>query len=268
MNKTTVISLGAAVTFLSALFVFYLRNNFSTNTLLENSNSETREVLGSPSLGKDVLLTEIIFNEEKYKMTSLKVESAENIRLGSNLTEKLSSNELFKQINCSVLISGGFYTKEYTPVGFFVEEGNLSKNFLTNDLFDGVFSINFSLTPRITREVPKDDLKYAIQSGPILIENAKAQNLSIRNDKPERRVVAAITGDNQVIYMIIYKETSKLIGPFLAELPEVLRLWQNKTGILLADAINLDGGSASAFISEEFRLTESSLLGSYFCIKN
>lgn len=266
MNKFKVLMAFSAI-FLAFVVIYSLfpKTN-SKNLTLKTPEPKTPEVLGSPDINEEVLRKEIVFNQEKFTVISIKVENIENIVLGSNLLEKYSSDELFARLDCTVLISGGFYTKENTPVGLFIEDGNLSKNFLTNHLFDGVFSINFSLTPRITREVPKDGLKYAVQSGPMLIENSFIQKLSIRNDKPARRVVAATTGDNEIVFMIIYDEISKLVGPDLKDLPNILDVWQTESGISLADAINLDGGSASAFISEEIKLTESSPIGSYFCL--
>lgn len=263
-----------AIFFLALLFIIaiavvyslFLKSS-SGSSPAETLKSETTEVLGSPEINKDVLIKEIIFNQDKFTAISIKVNNIENIILGSNTHEKYSSNEILDRLNCKVLVSGGFYTKENSPVGLFIDDGNLIKSFLTNTLFDGVFSINYLLTPRITRDIPKDNLKYAIQSGPVIVENSFAQNLSIKNDKPARRVVAATTGENLVVFIVLFDNNSRLLGPLLEDLPKILSIWQSESGISVADAINLDGGSASAFVSEEFTLTESSAIGSYFCVK-
>jgi hypothetical protein len=80
-------------------------------------------------------------------------------------------------------------------------------------------------------------------------------------------MIAMVTGDNKVIFMSIYNESSKFMGPYLADLPQILEIAQDKIGFLIADAINLDGGSASAFYFRDFQLSEASPIGGFFCVK-
>src|SRR5258708_5696859 len=111
----------------------------------------------------------------------------------------------------------------------------------------------------------RDPLKLALQSGPILKENNEFKNLSIIDDHPARRIVMGVTGENKAVLMVIYKDGSSFDGPLLGNLPTVLKTFEEKSGTTLADAINLDGGGASAFYSGDTILTEASPVGSFFC---
>lgn len=67
--------------------------------------------------------------------------------------------------------------------------------------------------------------------------------------------------------MVFYREQSELEGPMLGKLPEFIETFKKQTGIGIIDAINLDGGSASVFISNYDLLREFATIGSYFCAK-
>jgi hypothetical protein len=53
----------------------------------------------------------------------------------------------------------------------------------------------------------------------------------------------------------------------LSELPDILQRLEDKAGLKFVDALNLDGGAHSVFVTDEVSLTELSLIGSYFCLK-
>jgi hypothetical protein len=109
-------------------------------------------------------------------------------------------------------------------------------------------------------------LRLAVQTGPVLIENAQTQSLNINNDSPNRRMVAIVSGENKIAFLSVYDENSAYLGPNLADLPKVLGDFESQTGITIADAINLDGGTASALISSDYSVNELSPIGSFFCI--
>lgn len=191
--------------------------------------------------------------------------AGDQITLLPNFTDSETSRDLFTQNNCQVLVNGGFYSKTNQPIGLFLSEYDQISGYQNNSLFNGIVSVNDFDTPRITRNTPTDRLRLAIQTGPILIENASPRTLSIRNDSPNRRTVAAITGENKIFFLTIYDNDSFFSGPNLEDLPSVLEEFESQTGIEIADAINLDGGTASALQSNEVDINELSPIGSFFC---
>lgn len=221
-------------------------------------------VLGKPTQRFDINTYDLNFSDKDYRIHIISTKNSD-VRLKSNLPIFRTSNEILSD-NCTGLVNAGFYTKENLPVGLFVENGIKLKDWKESLLFDGILSVNTLNVARITEEVPKDDLTDAVQSGPLLISNSFNHELSIINDKPARRMVAIIDGDNTLYFFTIYNPNSVFDGPYLADMPEILRIIEGMSDIKFADAINLDGGSASAFMFDSVRLPELSPIGSYYCI--
>lgn len=194
------------------------------------------------------------------------VSEIEKITLHSNLESEKTAKALLSENNCTNLVSAGFYTKEKRPIGFFVSRGETVGLATNNELFNGFLSKNRDNKIRLSREVPEEELDWSLQSGPILIENGQPITLKIKNDSQERRVVAGITEAGEVAFFVLYGKESLIQGPYLADLPSILNELEGKTGIKLQNAINLDGGTASAFYSDYLSLSELTFIGSYFCV--
>lgn len=207
------------------------------------------------------------FEDQELGVAWIEVEAPEQLELHANFEERLTGEEAFEKNKCKSLVSAGFYTKENTPLGLFVSKGIMLEDQKQNNFINGFLTINYFDIPRITFEYPKDLLKIGLQSGPILIENSFDEQLSIINDENARRVVAAVTGENSLVFLIIYGKENVFDGPYLSDLPQVLKVIEEKIKIIFADAINLDGGTASAFYTDDFKLSELSPIGSYFCVK-
>lgn len=186
--------------------------------------------------------------------------SGEAVTLIPNYTERLTSDEIQSKYECEYLVNAGFYTKENTPVGLFQSGTTVLRNERSSSLFDGFVTVNELRTPRITRSLPTDRLALALQTGPILIENGKEAPLSIKNDEQARRMVAVVSADNKISFVMIQSS-------LLQALPSVLMKWAQDNKVIIADAINLDGGSASTFRGPQIIFPEITSIGSAFCIK-
>jgi len=156
-------------------------------------------------------------------------------------------------------INGGFYDTANKPLGLFrIGETVLAKQIQSN-LLNGFLSDD-----GITVAVPTG--RFVLQSGPLLIQRGNPLPLKIQNDEHARRMVAAKTGEG-FLFLTVYKEDSVFEGPLLADLPKVIQKINTKENLGIVDAINLDGGSASAFKNAETTLSELTPVGSLFCIK-
>lgn len=167
---------------------------------------------------------------------------------------------------CKSLISAGFYTNENKPIGLFVYEGRKIKNLIANNLFNGIFSININNEAKITNEIKYENLRVGLQSGPIIMKDGESIALNVKNDKKSRRIVVAISDLKEIIFFVFYNKESVFTGPYLKDLPYALKLSEEKIGIKISDAINLDGGTASSFYTEYLNLSELTPIGSYFCL--
>ena len=225
-----------------------------------------QDVLGEPAPEyKEV--TEITFKNKTYKVAWYQVVDTDALTLLPNFDQELSAQSVLENQNCTFVVSGGFYTPENKPTGLFIAEGKTLKEFSANNLLNGVFSLNYFGTPRITRSRPQDELRLAVQTGPILIENTFVQKASLTSDKEARRVVVATTGANEVYFLIFWDPNSFFNGPYLADLSQLVKEVEEKTGVAFADAVNLDGGAASAFM-DGIKLSEAKKVGSFFCVKD
>jgi len=191
----------------------------------------------------------------------------QEVELYSNLKEQKLSEEIKVDKSCQVLVNGGFYSKEDTYLGLFVSNFTTISKAIQSATLNGFLTIDSADKLIISADLPNNSLRLGLQSGPILILNGKPLTLSIKNDEPNRRIVAGATSDDKLIFLVFYRDSSQFEGPLLEELPEMIKLFEKQTGIDILDAINLDGGSASIFISNYDRLNELAHVGNYFCIK-
>jgi hypothetical protein len=221
------------------------------------------EVLGIPAEEEGI---EINLDGRKFRAQFVIVENAGDISLLPNFDKKETSRWLKEESQCRALVNGGFYAAEGYPTGLFITQKTRLKGFVATSLTNAVYSINDFETPRITRSTPQDPLRVALQAGPLLIENNLPLELT-GSDEEARRVTLGVTGKNESVFIVIYDPASVFLGPILRDLPYALEIFETSSGIDLADAMNLDGGRASAFISPDVTLLELSPIGSYFCIK-
>lgn len=222
--------------------------------------SQKNDTRLAPEIQNELVLGTNPPEPESEEIVATPAITGNEIVLIGNYKERKTSEELQKEYNCKFLINGGFYTKESTPVGLF-KSGNITLRLPRKSLlFDGYFTINETWTPRITRNLPVGNFTIALQSGPVLVENARQIKLTIKNDKEARRTVAIVTGENKVIFVNVHSST-------LQALPGLIFNWAKENNISIGDAINLDGGSASTFRSPEIIIPEITPIGSAFCIK-
>lgn len=257
---------------LSLIFVvvtsFIVISRFKERSFKDSSALEIEEeikIKGSES-------NQVIYNEKPYSYLYFIVDDASKLKLIPNFTERIGTKDILSKYNCISVVSGGFYANDpnnqdkYIPTGLFIYGGNNLGVWTKNSLFDGIISINDFETPRVTRSVPQDHLRLALQTGPIIKENGMSIKLAIRNDMEERRVIAGVTGENSLVFLIIYDETQNFSGPLLSDLPEIMKNIEENEGFDLADIINLDGGTASSFITSDVGLIELTTVGSFFCL--
>ncbi|MCH7641401.1 phosphodiester glycosidase family protein [Patescibacteria group bacterium] len=264
MNKNNAIILFSIVII---FLTVYLRNIVSGQSNPNDTQSQISSPTPASPQSKSTLTLDLEINEKKIRVLWLKIEDSGRIQLFSNFSESLTSDQAIENNPCSSLISGGFYTQENTPIGLFVTEGRQISSHSQNKLLNGVFSINYDQKPKITSFLPEENLRLGLQSGPILVNEAGSINIPQVKEEYARRVVVAISEDDEIIFMVFYDKDSVFMGPKLTELPEAVLTVSEKIGVGVKNALNLDGGSASAFYSQDIKLRELTPLGSYFCIK-
>lgn len=195
-----------------------------------------------------------------YAYEFFTINDGEEAALYGNWKEKKPLKEMAEKYNCQSAINAGFYDIDSMPLGLFVNHELQKDKPRNSNLTNGyVYRKNKRINISYTLE---KDVEWAIQTGPILIKGMKTIN-----DKPARRSVAIRTGD-KAIFATIYSRDSRLDGPTLEELPAVVDDIANKEQWKISTAINLDGGSASAFYAHDIYIPELTMIGSFFCKKS
>lgn len=202
-----------------------------------------------------------------FRFSLFPVKTISSIRLIPNFTKRVSSIEAIQTQKCALLSSGGFYTTENKPIGLFIAEGIQLNPYEPYTLFNGFFSVSDSGIASISTMPPLEHTSIALQSGPLLYIDGIPRKLTIRNDEPARRIVIAQTNTNTIVFMVMYASENTFEGPYLAHIPQHLKEIERVTHLSFVNALNLDGGSASAFITKDISITELTQVGSFFCVQ-
>ncbi len=213
--------------------------------------------ISSPSPTPSPQLATITVNQQTYSYVYIIIDDLSRLKLFSNHSQKLSSQELINQYSCQILTNGNFYDESDRPLGWLVSQGQELSPVIKSALFNGFLSFSSSEV-EISNLAPVFPVNFGLQSGPLLILEQKTLPLKINNDEPRRRVMAAITANNQLIFLVIN-------SPLLADTPTVVSAISRAIKQPFVSAINLDGGSASAFYTPEVFIKEYSYIGSFFC---
>jgi exopolysaccharide biosynthesis protein len=189
----------------------------------------------------------------------------QKLTLIPNYSEKISTENLMAANACQSGINGGFYSESDKPIGLLTVNGitiNTEKNTQTFNGFIKVDGEKFSIS-----ENSSTSAKTVLQTGPLLIEDQKTISFNINNDKLARRMVMAKNIFNKAVIVAVFDPETKQSGPLLSELPEIISQISTKENLGITEAINLDGGRASAFYSPMLTLKETDPVGSWWCIK-
>ncbi len=189
-----------------------------------------------------------------------------DISLIPNFDSKTDVTSLILSNTCNSAVNGGFYDTKSQPLGYFVTKGQKIHNSIQSTLLNGYFWIDEGKAS-ITSTPPSKSTGIALQTGPMLVENGKPRILHLSNDEHARRMIAVIENTGNVIFLTLYNTDAVFEGPLLRTLPELVDKIALLESLGITSAINLDGGSASAFYSDTTKLSELTLVGSVFCIK-
>ncbi len=241
------------------ILVDFYRENHQTPILGTFSESQSYSPTPKPASGLS-----LDYKGREIGINWFEVEPSKLVLI-PNFTKRLTAKEAKEANGCKSLVNAGFYSKDISPIGLFINDDGQMQSWQANRLFNGVLSINHLDVPRITSSQPRDILRIGLQSGPVLIENAQPRTIAFGNSLMDRRVIAFTTGENRLYFAVFYLKDLNFSGPILSDMPDLLMDFEEKAGVEIADAINLDGGTASSFYSSDVSLSEINFSGSFFC---
>lgn len=200
-----------------------------------------------------------------YRIAWLPIPDPSKLTLLSNFTQKRTARSLIDGDECAQVVNGGFYTTDGEPTGLFTSDGQTTRDASPNAFLNGYLVVDRDNDASIRPSPPEESVRIGLQTGPILIRDGNTIALTIRDDEFARRIIAAITQNSEIVFLALYDPDNPWSGPKLADTPYILS--KVTARLHLTDAVNLDGGSASAFIRGDLSLDELTPVGSFFCVR-
>lgn len=190
-----------------------------------------------------------------------------HVRLIPNFSSPKTSSELMELHKCKYGANGGFYDTDNRPLGQFSSDGETLRTVSGSTLINGFIAVDEDNSAFISNELPDIPYRFSMQTGPLLMAGGEPKRLSLIQDEHARRMIAAITDKREILFIVLFDQLSTFEGPLLKDVPEYIHAVSTKESLQIDSAINLDGGSASAFYGNNFNLSELTPVGSFFCVQ-
>lgn len=152
---------------------------------------------------------------------------------GSRLTECMRGAAAVAGVN------GGFFTREFKPMGLMIANGQRTGAWQTGPLLTGAVVVTSHLQLLWNAEVNVDEARELVQAGPRLVDGGQAVS-GLDSLKRSTRTFIANDGGHQWLIGLAHDIT-------LGELAELLATPGLMPAFTVNRALNLDGGHSSAF---------------------
>lgn len=251
--------------FIFIVFILFLALFFAITSLFRKSTvpSTPSNILNTPLPTSPKKTSTVTWNDITYAYEYFEVNNISKLTLIANFTQKKTSERLMQENNCKYAVNGGFYDSNNRPLGLFAN-ATVKTPSIENALVNGYISV--TTKPTVSFDIQQNPV-LAVQTGPMLMMDENKLKLAIKNDEYARRMIAGISSKGTLLFMTIFIPETKVQGPKLAELPDVIGQINKTLQNPLVSAINLDGGNASMFKNNTIYITEVSAVGSLFCVE-
>jgi uncharacterized protein YigE (DUF2233 family) len=143
--------------------------------------------------------------------------------------------------NCLAGVNGGYFDPENKPVGLLISDGNVIAPLRKARLLSGVMIVSDGRIQllRVAEYSSKRKPTAALQCGPFLVDRGQPVP-GLNSTRPARRTFIATGGSDRAAIGFCSDVT-------LAQLGKILATRDVAPGLKVQRALNLDGGSSSAF---------------------
>jgi len=181
-------------------------------------------------------------NGNKSAVVDLAIFSAKSrtLRVIDNPTGETLSDTMPRE-KCVVGVNGGFFKPDFKPVGLLISDGKLIAPLQPARLMTGILSASTHEVriQRLGEFSRQEKANAAVQSGPFLVDHYEP--VPSLDDSHVARRTFVVTGTNDRAALGTCSEVS------LAELAAILTTTRLADDLKIQRALNLDGGSSSAF---------------------
>jgi len=199
-------------------------------------SSETEKGLAAGVEHRRVVLIETAGEEKATIDLALFSPKSVILRVADNPAGEEDLASVMKRTRGVAGVNGGYFDPQNAPVGLLISDGKLIAPFRKARLLSGVL-VSAKGRIELLRAAEYSSRKTAtaaLQCGPFLVDGGKAV-AGLNNTRPARRTFVFTTADRAAI--------GYCSSVTLAELADVLVA----SGFKVQRALNLDGGSSSAF---------------------
>ena len=258
--KKILIFIAIASAFLAFGSFYFFRTSPDIGTPVQLTHTPTE----TPTLAEN---TPFVSDDGKTISYGIIRTTASHMQLLSNLPDATDSASVMSLHQCEALTNAGFYTKEQTHLGLFETNERVVTPKIQSALLDGFVFKTVRGRIQISHDIDAAPHTFALQSGPMIWVNGAPRLLSIHSDEYARRLVIARDDTEGVFFIVLYDADSVFAGPKLARVPYILEKINTTERLNLATAINLDGGTASVFLTAAVHFSELLPAGGFFCIR-
>jgi hypothetical protein len=187
-------------------------------------------VLEDPASGDRVSMELALFPARSFKL-----------RVIDQLSEpRVELSEAMRRENCLAGVNGGYFDPDYNPIGLLIADGKTVAPFQRARLLSGVLTASGNKVQllRVGEFSREQKLNAAVECGPMIVDLGNRVH-GLEATRLARRTFAAVTTGDRVALGFCSNVT-------LADLSKVLTT-QLAADLKIQRALNLDGGSSSAF---------------------
>jgi hypothetical protein len=152
-----------------------------------------------------------------------------------------SLSAIMKRERCACGVNGGYFDTEFKPIGLRISEGRTFSPLRRARLITGILlqSSRGIDVIRVGETSHNKEIATAIQAGPFLVEGSKRIH-GLNDSQLARRTFAGIASNGRALLGVCSAVS-------LSELANILSTAPVATDYKVRRAMNLDGGSSSAF---------------------
>jgi len=222
---------------------------------LATSSRAFRVVEKAVSGGRDVRLRILLPDPAQTRLVVL-----------DNPENKGYLDELFGEQDCLAGVNGGYFHPDTRPIGLVVSEGRTLHPLVRARLLSGVLVVTSGRLALLRRQEfsPSASPSEALQSGPFLIDHGEPVT-GLNDTRRARRTV--VLSDSSGRYGMVVTESLFT----LAELATLLATPGIVHELDISRALNLDGGSSSAFWARTadgtVYLPEAKRVRNFLCVR-
>jgi len=205
------------------------------------SSSETEKGSAAGVEHRHVVLAETETSAEATLDLALFSTKSATVRVADNPAGNEDLASVMGRVRGFAGVNGGYFDPQNAPVGLLISEGKLIAPFRKARLLSGVLVATKGRVEllRAAEYSSRKNATAALQCGPFLVD-AGAAVAGLNNTKPARRTFILTTGSDRAALGFSSYVT-------LAQMGEILATPRLAPDLKVQRALNLDGGSSSAF---------------------